>query len=181
MPVCSLFLKGKASCFKAFNVCRKLSSGCLSWCFSSLCALQTTPCCYFPFFPYPKCSFPTLDTFQYNEKMFCPVQCVVISSEMPSHWRKRAFVCLAAQSPIFQWSCTAHRVLLGSETIHLGGKLVLSWEGSLQVVSRRTEEPSCPTPARGKPASLDITTPWLHSSGSSAGLCMRQCINTHIN
>lgn len=68
MPVCSLFLKGKTSCFKEFSICRKHTSGYLSWCFSSLTALQTTPCCYFPFFPYPKCSFPTLDTFKHNGK-----------------------------------------------------------------------------------------------------------------
>lgn len=89
MPVCSLFLKGKASCFKAFNTCRKHTSGCLSWCFSSLTALQTTPCCYFPFFHTLSVVSLLQIHFSTMAKIFCPVQCVVISSEMPSCRRKK--------------------------------------------------------------------------------------------
>lgn len=41
----------KKTCFKAFNACRKHTSGCLSWCyFFSTNALQTAPCCYFLLF-----------------------------------------------------------------------------------------------------------------------------------
>lgn len=139
--MCSLFFKGKASYFKAFNTCRKHTSGCLSWCFSSLTALQTTPCCYFPFLPYPKRSFSTLDTFQHNGKNI--LSCAVCSNFL---WNalslKKKSLCVPGSTkshfPVVQ------RPLLGSETIHPGGKLMLSWEGSLQVASRRTQEPPQP-------------------------------------
>lgn len=81
----------------------------------------------FPLFSYPKCSFPALDTFQHNGKN-------ILSYAMYSNflwnpfscWRKRAYACQPARRPILQQSCAADRVLLGSETIHPGGKLVLS-------------------------------------------------------
>lgn len=82
MEVGSLFLKGKASCFKAFSTCKKYASGCLSWC--------VIPLFFFIHIAQFPCSWciPT----QW-EKKFCSALCIGISSEMcyivGDKWQKK--------------------------------------------------------------------------------------------
>lgn len=82
MEVGSLFLKGKASCFKAFSTCRKYASGCLSW-------------CVIPLFFFHTHSTVSLLLMHSNTmgKKFCSALCIGISSEMcyivGDKWQKK--------------------------------------------------------------------------------------------
>lgn len=161
MPVGSLFLKGKASCFKAFNTCRKHTSGCLSWC-----VLFPLLHCGQPhvvislFFSYPKCSFPALDAFRHNGKIFCPVLCIVISSEMPppdGEKESSLLACDCQPTLSSSWQCCLVQRLFIQEE-----KWCYQWERSLQ---KDTSEHrgSIDPPATGQSADYNVVMPQLYS------------------
>lgn len=119
--------------------------------FVSLAALQTAPC-YFPFFSYPKCNFPALDTFQHNGKNTLSY---TMYSDFLSSWRKRACACLPASTKTSS-SAAVHSCQSAAwcrDRLSRRKTGVVSGKVASRITPVSTKEPSSSVPDRGKSAS----------------------------
>lgn len=157
MPLCSLFLKRKASCFKAFDTCRKYTSGCLSWYFLFPLLHCRQPLVISPFFHI--LSVISLLQIHSNTmgKLLCPTLCIVTSSETPSLAGEKEPVpaCLPASTKTSS-SAAVHSCQSAAwcrDRLSRRKTGVVSGKVASRITPVSTKEPSSSVPDRGKSAS----------------------------